>query len=126
MNFSDNQSIYLQITEFVKEQILLNKWQKEEKIPSVRDLAADLQVNPNTVMRAYDFLQQEGVIYNLRGIGHHVSPDAGKKILAARKEKFRHSDLPVLFRNMLLLGIGFDELESLYKKFVKENRENSK
>jgi DNA-binding transcriptional regulator YhcF (GntR family) len=121
MNFNENQSIYLQITEFVKEQILLDKWQKEEKIPSVRDLAAELQVNPNTVMRAYDFLQQQGIIYNLRGIGNHVSSDAVKKILKARKEKFL-SDLPALFSNMHLLEIGFDELENQYKRFVKENR----
>ena len=121
MNFSENQSIYLQITEFVKEQILLNKWQKEEKIPSVRDLAAELQVNPNTVMRAYDFLQQQGIIYNRRGIGNHVSSDAGEKILAAWKEKFLQSELPVFFKNMLLLEIGFDELERFYKSFVKEH-----
>jgi GntR family transcriptional regulator len=126
MNFSDNQSIYIQITEFVKEQILVNKWQKEEKIPSVRDLAAELQVNPNTVMRAYDFLQQQGVIYNRRGIGNHVSSDAGEKILAARKEKFLQSDLPVFFRNMLLLEIGFDELQRLYANFVDENRKINK
>lgn len=122
MNFSENKSIYLQITEFVQEQILLNKWQKEEKIPSVRDLAAELQVNPNTVMRAYDFLQQQGVIYNRRGIGNHVSSNAGKKILAASKEKFLQSELPAIFKNMLLLEIGFDELEHLYKSFVIEHR----
>ena len=122
MNFSENKSIYLQITEFVQEQILLNKWQKEEKIPSVRDLAAELQVNPNTVMRAYDFLQQQGVIYNRRGIGNHVSSNAGEKILAASKEKFLQSELPAIFKNMLLLEIGFDELEHLYKSFVIEHR----
>ena len=122
MNFSENKSIYLQITEFVQEQILLNKWQKEEKIPSVRDLAAELQVNPNTVMRAYDSLQMQGIIYNRRGIGNHVSPDAGKKILAASKEKFLQTELPAIFKNMLLLEIGFDELEQLYKSFVIEHR----
>jgi len=92
----------------------------------VRDLAAELQVNPNTVMRAYDFLQQQGIIYNRRGIGNHVSSDAGEKILAARKEKFLQSDLTVVFRNMLLLEIGFNELERLYKNFVDENRKNDK
>jgi DNA-binding transcriptional regulator YhcF (GntR family) len=122
MNFNDNQAIYIQITEFVKDQILLNKWQKEDKIPSVRDLAAELQVNPNTVMRAYDFLQQQGVIYNRRGIGNHVSSEAGEKILAARREKFLQSDLPVFFRNMLLLQIGLDELERLYKSFENDHR----
>jgi DNA-binding transcriptional regulator YhcF (GntR family) len=122
MNFSENQSIYIQITEFVKEQILLNKWQKEEKIPSVRDLAAELQVNPNTVMRAYDFLQQQGIIYNRRGIGNFVSSDAAEKILVAHKAKFLQSELPVFLKSMLLLGIGFDELERLYKSFINEHR----
>jgi GntR family transcriptional regulator len=118
MKFAENKSIYLQITEYVKEQILLNRWQKETKIPSVRDLAAELQVNPNTVMRAYETLQQEGVIYNQRGVGNHVSADAGEKILKTRKEMFLDLELPVLFKNMMLLGIGFNEIENLYKRFV--------
>ena len=126
MNFTENKSIYLQITEFVEEKILLNKWQGEEKIPSVRDLAAELQVNPNTVMRAYDFLQQQGVIYNMRGIGNHVSPDATRKILETRKEKFLQADLPVFFNTMLLLGIRFEDLEVLYKKFIDQNRKDKK
>ncbi|TRZ73554.1 MAG: GntR family transcriptional regulator [Bacteroidetes bacterium] len=117
MNFNDNKSIYIQITEFVSEQILLNKWKKEEKIPSVRDLAAELQVNPNTVMRAYDFLQQQGIIYNRRGIGNFVSAGAGEKILETRKEYFLQSELPVVFKNMHLLGIAFNEVERLYKNF---------
>ena len=118
MNFSENQSIYLQITGFVQEQILLNKWKEEEKIPSVRDLAAELQVNPNTVMRAYDFLQQQAVINNRRGIGNFVSTGAIKKILAIRKQEFVESEIPALFKNMVLLGIGFNELEDSYRKFV--------
>ena len=126
MNFSENQSIYIQITGFVEEQILLNKWKKEEKIPSVRDLASELQVNPNTVMRAYDYLQQSGIINNRRGIGNHVAPDAGDKILAARREKFMQSELPLFFKNMYLLGIGLDELERLYKIFIIESRKELK
>jgi len=122
MNFTENKTIYLQITEFVEEQILLNKWQKEIKIPSVRDLAAELQVNPNTVMRAYDFLQQQGVIYNLRGIGNHVSADAVDKILETRKERFLQTEIPAFFKNMHLLDISFDELKQLYKNFKDSNR----
>ena len=118
MNFSENQSIYLQITEFVQEQILLNNWREEQKIPSVRDLAAELQVNPNTVMRAYDFLQQQDVITNRRGVGNFVSGGAVQKILAVRKQNFLESEIPALFKNMVLLGIGFNELENIYKKFV--------
>ncbi len=121
MNFSENQSIYIQITDYVKDQILLSNWLKEEKIPSVRDLASELQVNPNTVMRAYDILQQEGVIYNKRGIGNHVTSDAPAKILEARKEKFLQSELPAFFKNMLLLGLGIGELEVLYTHFLNEH-----
>jgi GntR family transcriptional regulator len=57
MNFNENQVIYLQIADFVTDKILMDQWRIEEKIPSVRDLAAELQVNPNTVMRAYELLQ---------------------------------------------------------------------
>ena len=121
MNFSANQSIYLQIADFVKERILSDRWKKEEKIPSVRDLAVELQVNPNTVMRAYDLLQQQGILYNRRGLGNYVSADAGETILADRKKYFKQSELPVLFSTMHLLGVSFNELERLYKNYVKEN-----
>jgi DNA-binding transcriptional regulator YhcF (GntR family) len=121
MKFAENKSIYLQITDYVKEQILMKRWLKETKIPSVRDLAAQLEVNPNTVMRAYETLQQEGVIYNLRGVGNHVSADAGEKILKKRREEFLDTELPVLFKNMKLLGIGFHEIENHYKRFVSQS-----
>ena len=56
MEFRDNEAIYLQIAAYVSENILLGKWPAEEKIPSVRDMAVELEVNPNTVMRSYEFL----------------------------------------------------------------------
>ena len=121
MNFNINLSIYLQIAEFIKEQILLNKWQKEEKIPSVRDLAVELQVNPNTVMRAYDLLQQQGILYNRRGLGNYVTTDAGEKILTNRKENFLQTELPVLFKTMHLLGVSFEEVDRIYKNYLKES-----
>ncbi len=124
MKFNEDQSIYLQIAEYVTEQILLGLWNGEEKIPSVRDLAAALQVNPNTVMHAYELLQQQGVLYNRRGIGHHVAPDAADKIISVRKETFLRSELPAVFRNLQLLGIGFEELERLYRDFTIQHPKN--
>ena len=59
MQFKDSQSIYLQIADYVCEKILLGEWKAEERIPSVRELAVQLEVNPNTVMRTFDFLQQQ-------------------------------------------------------------------
>lgn len=121
MEFRDKQAIYLQISEYVCEQILLNKWPVGEKISSIRDLAVAMQVNPNTVQRAYDFLQQKEIITNKRGVGYFVEDDAMKRILAFRKELFVENDLPVFFRNLYLLNIDFKEMKQLYDQFIKDN-----
>lgn len=118
MDFRDKQAIYLQIADYVSEQILLNRWGAGEKIPSVRDLAAELEVNPNTVMRTYDFLGQQGIIANRRGIGYFPAEDAHDRIKTYRREQFLANDLPVFFKNMYLLGIELPEIESRYEQFV--------
>jgi DNA-binding transcriptional regulator YhcF (GntR family) len=56
MQFKESQAIYLQIADYVCEQVLLKEWKTDERIPSVRELAVQLEVNPNTVMRTFDFL----------------------------------------------------------------------
>lgn len=121
MEFKDNKAIYLQIADYVCEHILLDKWKGEEKIPSVRELAVTLEVNPNTVMRTYELLQQKNIINNKRGIGFFVADDAINQIKDYRKTQFIDEELPVLFRNVYLLDIGFDELETRYAAFIKEN-----
>ena len=126
MDFRQNQPIYLQIAEFVCEQILLEKWKLGEKIISIRDIAVQMEVNPNTVQRAYDFLQQKEIISNKRGIGYFTEVDAMERILAFRKEQFRENELPVLFRNLYLLNIDMHELKDQYDAFVKANFKNKR
>ena len=121
MEFRDNKAIYLQIAEYVCEHILLGKWKTEDKVPSVRELAVDLEVNPNTVMRTYELLQNKNIITNKRGIGFFVADDAITQVKAYRKTQFMDDELPVVFRNVYLLNIKFDELEARYNTFVKEN-----
>jgi GntR family transcriptional regulator len=121
MEFRDNEAIYLQIAAFVSENILLGKWPVEQKILSVRDLAVELEVNPNTVMRSYEFLQNQGVIYNKRGLGLYVAPDGREKVKTYRKERFIQQDLPVFFRNIYLLDIEPEDLQQWYEKFKLEN-----
>ncbi|OJV16456.1 MAG: GntR family transcriptional regulator [Dyadobacter sp. 50-39] len=120
MEFKDKQAIYLQIADYICEQILLGKWPPGERIPSVRDLASMMEVNPNTVMRTYDFLQNKEIIFNKRGIGYSADEQANGKILAYRKERFLTTELPEVFKNLYLLDIGIDELHSLYQKFIEE------
>lgn len=120
MEFRDNKAIYLQIADYVCEGILLSKWKSDEKVPSVRELAVDLEVNPNTVMRTYDMLQTKNIISNKRGIGFFVNEDAVANVKSYRKVQFMDEELPVVFRNIYLLNVGFDELESRYNTFVEE------
>ncbi|MGA9648478.1 MULTISPECIES: GntR family transcriptional regulator [Pedobacter] len=121
MEFRDNKAIYLQIADYVCEHILLEKWKADEKVPSVRELAVEMEVNPNTVMRTYEFLQNKNIINNKRGIGFFIADDAIENVKSYRKIQFIDEELPVVFRNIYLLNIGFDELETNYKTFVKEN-----
>lgn len=121
MEFNSNKAIYLQIVEHVCEQIMLKVWLPEDKIPSVRDLAIQIEVNPNTVMRTYDFLQQKGVVYNKRGIGFFVSADAMTAVKLYKKSVFLEEELPQVFRNIYLLNISLDELKERYQVFVDQN-----
>jgi GntR family transcriptional regulator len=120
MEFKDKQAIYLQIADYICEQILLGKWPPGERIPSVRDLAAMIEVNPNTVMRTYDFLQGKEIIFNKRGIGYSADENASKKILDYKKERFLATELPEFFKNIYLLSIDMDDLRTRYEKFVEE------
>ena len=114
MEFRDSQAIYLQIADLFCENILLGKWKTDEKIPSVREIAIEVEVNPNTAMRTYTYLQDKGIIYNKRGIGFFVSDEGYGKSLSLKKEKFYNQELPVLFKTMKLLGISIQEIENLF------------
>lgn len=124
MEFRDNEAIYLQIAAYVGQNILLGKWPAMHKIPSVRDMAVELQVNLNTVMRSYEFLESLDVIYNKRGVGFFVAADGYEKMKIYRKEKFIQQDLPSLFNNLFLLDITQDELFIWYKEFMASNYES--
>jgi GntR family transcriptional regulator len=114
MEFRDNQAIYLQIADLFCENILLRKWKADEKIPSVREIAVEVEVNPNTAMRTYTYLQEKGIIYNKRGIGFFVSDEGYEKSLTLKKEKFYNQEIPLFFKTMVLLGISIKEIENLF------------
>jgi len=118
MEFKDNEAIYLQIAAFVCEKILAGQWTAGEKILSVRDLAVELEVNPNTVMRSYEFLQGLDIIYNKRGLGLYVAEDGLEKVRAFRKRRFFEQYLPELFKNIYLLGIPIEEVMRQYEVFL--------
>jgi DNA-binding transcriptional regulator YhcF (GntR family) len=119
MEFKENQAIYLQIANRFFENILQKKWDSGDKIPSIRDMAVEFEVNPNTTMRTFNYLQDKGIIYNKRGIGYFLADDGFEKTIAIKREQFMEEDLPVFFKNMQLLGIKLDDL----KAYIQEKPE---
>ncbi len=114
MIFKENQPIYLQIADLACERILLGLWITNERIPSVRELGVEIQVNPNTVMRSYELLEQRQIISNRRGVGYFVAPDAVNIIRSMRREQFIAEELPLFFKNLHLLNISMDEIKAHY------------
>ena len=110
MEFRKQKPIYLQIADRLMEQILSGDPAEDERMPSVRDVATSMGVNPNTVMRTFEYLQGEEIIYNRRGVGYFVAADARKKILAEQRREFLEEELPLIKQRMKMLGIGIDEL----------------
>lgn len=121
MDFRENPAIYIQIAEYVCEQILLRRWKLGDKLVSIRELAMSMEVNPNTVQRAYDFLQQRDIIANSRGIGYFIEDSALERIVAFRREQFMENELPVFMKTIYLLQIDFKDLQKQYEQFVRKN-----
>ncbi|MBC5633955.1 GntR family transcriptional regulator [Parabacteroides hominis] len=117
MNYNTNQSIFVQIAERICDRVLSGDYQADARIPSVRELAVEMEVNPNTVMRSYERLQANGIIYNKRGIGYFISPDAEKEIRRMRHNQFVEEVLPSVFKEMHLLGVDLEELANAYNQY---------
>ena len=118
MNFKDNKAIYLQIADRIGDQILSGALVPEGKVPSVRELAAEIEVNANTVARTYDHLQQNGVIYTKRGLGYFVSPEAKEKIVTSRREQLMQGDMDYFLGPLTAVGITRAELQDPYSEYV--------
>jgi DNA-binding transcriptional regulator YhcF (GntR family) len=110
MEFDSNKAIFLQIGDAICERILSGDLKPEDRIPSVREYGASIGVNPNTVMRTYEKLTDQGIIYNKRGIGYFISPDAKDIVLDAERREFLKNELPNVIKKIELLGLSPKEL----------------
>ena len=117
MKFKESKSIYLQIADRICDEILQGQYREEERIPSVREYAATVEVNANTVVRSFDYLQNQEIIYNKRGLGYFVSQGAVGHILELRKEIFLRDELPEFFRQLKTLDISIKEIEKMYEEY---------
>ncbi len=116
MNFEEHKPIYLQISDSICEKILNDEYAEGERIPSIREMGAQLGVNPNTVMRSYDYLKSLNIIYDKRGVGFFASPDAKKRVKGMYKKEFIETELPVIVKKINMLEIDVDELIAIISK----------
>lgn len=120
MEIKEPKTIFVQIAERLCDEILLGHYKDDERIPSVREYAALVEVNANTIVRSYDYLQGENIIYNKRGLGYFVSPGAAKQILSVRQEIFRKITLPEFVSQVHQLNIPLSEIDEALKKSNEE------
>ena len=116
MEFTEQHAIYLQIADYLCEQILIGTWTEGDRVPSVREMAVSLEVNPNTVARTYAYLQEKGVIAIQRGVGYFVADGGYPSTQALKRDDFIKKDLPRVFKTMDLLQIDFGELRTYYDR----------
>ena len=117
--FKENsKAIYLQIVDRICDEVLGGVLKPDDRMPSVREYAATVQVNPNTMMRAYDHLSSLGIIYNRRGIGFFVSAEAPEEIRKMRVRDMFGDRLLEVFRELQLLGITPEILKERYEEYL--------
>jgi DNA-binding transcriptional regulator YhcF (GntR family) len=113
MEFESHKSIYLQIADNICNQILKGELEQGKRAPSVRNLAVELEVNRNTVMRTFTYLQNEEILINKRGVGFFVADDAIKRILENEKNTFFNKELPYFIERIQLLKLNTTDLHKL-------------
>lgn len=119
--FKENsKAIYLQIADRICDDVLAGVLRPDDRLPSVREYAATVQVNPNTMMRTYDHLSAKGILYNKRGIGFFLSADAPEKVREMRMEQLLDGEIFTLFRQLSLLGVDPETLKNKYEEYLRK------
>ena len=124
MDFKSSKGIFLQIADNLCHQILEGQLSPGDRVPSVRDLAAEFEVNRNTVMRTYTILQEAEVFDNKRGIGFFISENAIELVLTNEKANFFSHDLPDFIQKIKLLKLNSNDLTDLITEIKNNDHEN--
>lgn len=121
MEFRQTLSIYEQIARMLEDNVIAGAYAEGDRLPSVRALAADVEVNPNTVQRTFQTLQTDGVVAKERGVGYFVAEGARAQILRRRRRLYETEVLPEQFRQLALLGFEVDELAAAYAAHLEQD-----
>lgn len=110
IQWSDGAPIYRQLKERVVAMMLDGELKPGDALPSVRQVAAEYQLNPITVSRAYQELADEALVEKRRGLGMYVTEEASKKLLANERERFLTEEWPLVLQRIQRLGLSMDDL----------------
>ena len=121
MNFKESKPIYMQIVDSIMDSVQSGEYPEESRMPSVREFASRFEVNPNTMMRAYDWLQQQGMIYNKRGIGFFVTQGCRDRVIKERVKEFFDNEMAYFLQRLESFGVSPDELAQRYAEFLKKS-----
>lgn len=118
MNFDSGIPIYVQIAELIKTRIVTGMLSSGEKLPSVREMATELKVNPNTVQRSYSHLEREEIVYTQRGMGTFVTEDT--QILGSLKDSMAREKIVSFIEEMKNLGYSSVDIPELIRSIPME------
>ena len=109
-DWNDNSPIYRQLKAKVVGMMLDGALQSGDALPSVRQVAADYQLNPITVSKAYQELVDDHLVEKRRGIGMYMTEGASEKLLASERERFMREEWPAMVERIRRLGLNVDQL----------------
>ena len=121
MRFNNDRPIFIQIADHLIREIIAGRLVPDERLASARELAASLEVNPNTAARALQHLADHGVARCERGTGYFVQADGPRQARESLRQHFFDSELPRLFRTMTELDISLGEISERYVAFRQSN-----
>ena len=110
IEWSDGAPIYRQLKERVVAMLLDGVLKPGDALPSVRQVAAEYQLNPITVSRAYQELADEAIVEKRRGLGMYVTEGASEKLLTSERERFLQEEWPLVLERIQRLGLSLDRL----------------
>lgn len=117
-NLDSSRPIYLQIIERVQMDIITGRYQPGDKLPSVRDLAQEAAVNPNTMQKALSELERSGLIYSQRTSGRFITED--KELIHQMKKELAAAEVSAFVAHMKQLGITPEEIRQLLAETIEE------
>lgn len=119
-NLDSSRPIYLQIIERVQMDIITGRYQPGDKLPSVRDLAQEAAVNPNTMQKALSELERSGLIYSQRTSGRFITED--KELIHQMKKELAAAEVSAFVAHMKQLGITPGEIRQLLAETIEEEK----